>query len=452
MRLRKLNLVSRLVLILVSGLLVTQLAAGIILLRDRGEVMYKAGGLYAAQRISTIVHTLEALSPQASELVIDAINGPSLAVSITSTGPPTPLPARNRDSARDHEGHLWSLLARALGAPRNIVVTMHGVQGDTLPLGGNGAFPEELDRGFSAWVELMDGRWVRFDHRLGVEIYAVPRRLVLTLIVLLVPVVLLSWIAVHRVTRPLQMLLEAAGELTKDIQRPALPETGPPEVQDAASAFNSMQAHLARMIRDREFLLGAISHDLRTPITKLRLRAELVEDSELRSRIGRDIDQIEQLASAMLEFTCGVSVGDSVQPVDIMALLESIQHDREELGQRVRVVGGAEVHHVRPGALRRCVENLVDNAVKYGGEATIDVSHNVGQLVIRVSDPGGGIPEPLLERVFDPFYRVEESRSRTTGGIGLGLAIARNIARSHGGELTLRNHEGGGLEAVVTLP
>jgi signal transduction histidine kinase len=269
----------------------------------------------------------------------------------------------------------------------------------------------------------------------------------------LLSVIGLSLWAVRRVARPLVTLGEAAEALGRDITRPPLnQDEGPKEVQRAAQAFNTMQSRIANYIRDRERFLAAVSHDLKTPITRLRLRAELMDDSELREKILRDLTDMEVMTAATLEFIRGEQHREATKPVDMMALLESLQEDRQAMGQKMSLNGNAAPYHAQPMALRRSLENLIDNAIKYGEEANVVVEDTEQQLVIYVTDHGPGIPEQKMEQVFEPFYRLEESRSRETGGAGLGLSIARSIARAHGGDLTLRNRPGGGLEAILVLP
>jgi signal transduction histidine kinase len=179
----------------------------------------------------------------------------------------------------------------------------------------------------------------------------------------------------------------------------------------------------------------------------------MLDDAELRAKFANDLQEMEAMVGAALDFMRGLDHQEPVRPVDVMALLESLQADARETGGDVRIEGAARApYHGHAQALKRCLSNLIDNAVKYGKSATISVEDSAGQLRICVRDEGPGIPEAELERVFDPFYRLEGSRSRSTGGTGLGLTIARNIAQAHGGELVLRNRPAGGLEAVLTLP
>lgn len=307
--------------------------------------------------------------------------------------------------------------------------------------------------GFFVQVQLRDGSWVSFAQRLPRESFVWPARLLVTLGILLLSVIVVSLIAVRWATRPLTLLGQAADDLGKNLDRPPLREEGPQEVRRAAQAFNAMQARLQRYVGDRERLLAAVSHDLRTPITRLRLRAEMLEDERLRMKFLHDLDEMERMATSTLDFMRTAREREAFQPTDINALLDSLQSDNEEVGRPVTIEGQARwPYRVRPIALKRALANLLDNAAKYGGQATIRVDDENEELRIRVSDKGPGIPEEQLEAAFEPFYRIEPSRSRETGGVGLGLSIARDIARAHGGDIVLRNLPGGGLEAVLTLP
>ena len=302
-------------------------------------------------------------------------------------------------------------------------------------------------------VRLLDGSWVNLDHPRPWSVTDSPNRLLLSLAVLLCSVLLLSFLAVRRLTRPLSVLARAADELGRDLHRPPLPEHGPLEVRAAIAAFNTMQARLRDYIYERTRILTALSHDLRTPITRLRLRAELLGDETLKAKFVHDLQEMESMTGATLAFLRGFEDREPVQSVDLTALLESLQTDCLDMGYDVRLEGRvAGPVMLRPRALRRCLDNLVTNAVRYsGGPVTVAAEGKGQDVVIRVRDTGPGIPETELEKVFEPYYRLEGARSREGGGTGLGLSIARNIAELHGGSLILRNHPDGGLEAVLTL-
>jgi len=302
-------------------------------------------------------------------------------------------------------------------------------------------------------VQLHDGRWARFDAELPTVPDALPWRLVLTLAVLLAAMLLLSYVAVRWVVRPLHVLAGAADALGQDLERAPLPEDGPREVRQAARAFNTMQQRLSGFINDRKRVLTALSHDLKTPLTRLRLRTELLDDDDLRERFGADLREMETMVAQTLEFMRGLGHNAPRVPVDVNGLLATLQADSAAMGRTLRTEGQAASPYVADASLlKRALGNLVDNACAHAGGATIRVQDSAERLELQVLDDGPGIPESQLEQVFEPFFRLEASRSRATGGTGLGLGIARNIARSHGGDLVLRNRPEGGLAAVLTLP
>jgi signal transduction histidine kinase len=273
------------------------------------------------------------------------------------------------------------------------------------------------------------------------------------MLVLLFGVLLLAIVGVRWVTRPLKNFSLAAIELGKNIDRAPLPETGPIEVVQAARALNGMQARLSRYLQDRTRILAAMSHDLKTPITRMRLRAELLDDEPVRTKFIRDLSELEAMVSGTLSFMRGLETSEMIQPLDINALLESLQADAQESGHMVEILGRATTpYECRPQAIKRCLSNLIDNAIKYGRLARVRVIQLPSSLHVVVSDEGPGVPADELERLFDPFYRLESSRNRDHGGTGLGLTIARSIAEQHGGTLVLKNGSRIGLECHLDLP
>lgn len=267
-----------------------------------------------------------------------------------------------------------------------------------------------------------------------------------------------------RVTRPLSQFGVKAGEIGKDLSTAPLPEEGPSEVIAAARAFNGMQTRLERLIRGRTEMLGAISHDLRTPITRLKLRVEMLRNETERDKLLSVLGDMEALVNAILDFVRGVNPHEETRMVDVAALTESLCADLAETGYPVTWNGPDKpaLLPCRPLALKRCLQNLIDNALKYGGETSggeasggetgVCLRDTGTDVIIEVRDRGPGIPPEHAETVFQPFHRVETSRSRDTGGIGLGLPIASTIAHAHGGTLTLENRHGGGLTAKLVLP
>ena len=464
------SLFGRLTLFLTSGLIIAQLLSAAILLQDRDQALYQAIGGHVAQRIAAIVNLLDTLDDEHERRrLVTALDLPPTRMSLD-------LPWQT-DTAPDERYHTTlfrALLKRQLGPERPFQLEIN----DDLPPppprperprrfdADRPAPPDRADRpprwrmqammglrNFVVQVRLRDGATVTFQQTLPEDVIAWPVRLLLILVVLLASVALLAALAVRALTRPLTVLAQAAAELGRDIRHPPLAETGPLEVRRAARAFNTMQERLIRYLEDRNRILAAVSHDLKTPITRLRLRAELLEDSPLREKFQADLDDMQRMAQASLDF---LRSGEEVEPVasvDINALLDCLREDAEDAGHEVQIHGLArQPLRCRLLALKRCLTNLVDNALKYGRCAEITVDDQPDRLTLTIRDHGPGIPPAELERVFEPFYRLESSRSRDTGGAGLGLSIARNIARAHGGELTLRNHPAGGLEAILELP
>jgi signal transduction histidine kinase len=264
---------------------------------------------------------------------------------------------------------------------------------------------------------------------------------------------LLAWLVARIATRPLRQLADAADKL--DISRAGepLPEQGSSEVRIATRAFNRMQKRIYEDVRERTGMLAAITHDLQTPLTRLRLRLEKLPDEVLRNKLVGDMQAMQQMLQEGLELSRSLDTSEATQLLDLDSLLDSLCSDAADAGQQVDYLERAPVQlKAHPLGLRRALSNLLDNAVKYGQRAEVSLSRDAHQCHIRIRDFGPGIPPPLLETVFTPFYRIEHSRSRESGGTGLGLSIARNIVLRHNGELTLTNHPAGGLEVHVVLP
>jgi len=261
---------------------------------------------------------------------------------------------------------------------------------------------------------------------------------------------LLAYLVARIASSPLQRLATHATELGHDLQRAPLPVSGPLEVQRAAEAFNAMQLRLQRHLGERTQMLAAITHDLQTPSTRLRLRLENVQDEQLRERLIGDLAAMQALIREGLELARSAESAEQRAALDLDSLLESVVEDAAESGHDALLEQGCgAVLMLRPLAMRRLFSNLVDNAVKYGRAAHVSARRDGDAVEVRVRDGGPGLAEDELEAVFTPFLRLETSRSRETGGAGLGLTIARALAEKDGASLVLRNHPEGGLEAIV---
>ncbi|MGV8918176.1 MAG: ATP-binding protein [Pseudomonas sp.] len=263
-----------------------------------------------------------------------------------------------------------------------------------------------------------------------------------------------TWLAVRIAVRPLTRLSHAVETLDPNAHSIHLDESGPSEVAHAAAAFNAMQARIATYLKERMQMLAAISHDLQTPITRMKLRAEFMDDCDEKDKLWQDLSEIEHLVREGVAYARSVHGNtEATQRTSVDAFLDSLVFDYQDMGKDVQLNGkNGAIIDTRPHALRRVLVNLIDNALKFAGAAEIEISStNDARLSIKVMDRGPGIAEEELAQVVKPFYRVENSRNRNTGGTGLGLAIAQQLASALGGSLSLSNRPGGGLCAELQL-
>ena len=305
---------------------------------------------------------------------------------------------------------------------------------------------------FKLGVRQSDGSWVVVEPKPSFRFDSWQQRILLILVLSMLAVAPLAWLFARRLAEPITAFADAAERLGRDPRAPPLELSGSTEVVAAANAFNMMQERLRRYVEDRTAMIGAIAHDLRTPLTRLRFRIEATPD-DVRAKLASDIDQMEAMISAALAF-----VRDTTRPaertrLELASLLESVVDEAAETGGQATVEQAEKiVIEGDPIALKRLVVNLVENALKYGHVARGRVFAENSMAIIEIDDDGPGIPAAELERVFEPFFRGEPSRNRETGGIGLGLAVVRSLARAHGGDVTLINRPEGGLRACVRLP
>ncbi|WP_223486922.1 ATP-binding protein [Pseudomonas sp. A-RE-19] len=306
---------------------------------------------------------------------------------------------------------------------------------------------------FQAHLKLKDGSPVTLDVRPSM----VPLSPWLPAVLLgqLALMIACTWLAVRIAVRPLTRLAQAVETLDPNTHAVHLDEKGPTEVAYAARAFNAMQARIAAYLKERMQLLAAISHDLQTPITRMKLRAEFMDDSSEKDKLWNDLGEMEHLVREGVAYARSIhGATEESRRTALDSFLDSLVFDYQDMGKDVQLGGkSAAVIDTRPHALRRVLVNLIDNALKFAGAAELWVETKAdGSLSVKVMDRGPGIAEEQLAHVMEPFYRVENSRNRSTGGTGLGLAIAQQLALAIGGALTLRNREGGGLCAELTLP
>ena len=320
-----------------------------------------------------------------------------------------------------------------------------------------GRMRDVLDRNPSEGVyvislQLADRTWVNIA---APDVQTVPAWSTATTAVILVTLIIvlaLSILGIRRLTAPLSTLTQAAERLGRNVNAPPLPEAGSSDVIQAIRAFNDMQDRIRRFVEDRTRMIAAISHDLRTPITRMRLRAELIGESEQQQKMLADLAEMETMIASTLSFAREDANPEPRQRIDLVELLQAVCADIPQAKLSTEPPPAPVPIDAQPVALRRGFTNLIDNAVRYGGEARIALGGDDRNIIVTIDDKGPGIPDEQLDRVFRPFYRLDSSRSRDTGGTGLGLAVARTVLRAHGGDVLLSNRNGDGLRATVTLP
>ncbi len=430
----------------------------------REEIAASASASQAAEQIIALKRLIETVPQDEQVALIERLSSPAMTLLLT----PRPivhesddqlssrvvLAKLRREFPKGTEIRADTRIAQR-GFPDSDFTEAQGISEnvETEPDGAESFFSPNEQGLFTVSIKVGAQTWFNTRVRLTLDEPSeqFPTVLWLTLVSIIIGGVAL-W-GVRRATGPLSVFAFAAERLGVDVNAEPLSEEGPSEVRRAARAFNTMQMRLKRFIQDRTHMLAAISHDLRTPITRLRLRAEFVEDDRERERMLSDLAEMESMISATLAFARDDAANEPVSYIDVAAVLASLCADQASAGSAVSYTGPDSFELLaRPIALKRAVNNIVENAVKYGQCARVIFQSTSDEVQITVDDDGPGIDESDRERVFEPFTRLESSRSRETGGTGLGLTISRNAIRSMGGDLDLRNRPQGGLRATIVLP
>ena len=389
--------------------------------------------VHSAERIEQIILMLNAV-PKASRAALTHVAEKSgIKIDLSNS---TTLEGKFPDS------EFSGVLRRTLGEDRPVTMIERSNQ-DCLPIKSELVQINPSSRHCQTiFTTLSDGSPIRLDIRHH-DRNSMPFQgnFIRTLLLFLLAIVLISLLVAHMATKPLRRLAQAAHDLGRNIEHPPLPvNSGSTEVKQASIAFNSMQSNIRNHIQERTYMLAAIAHDLQTPLTRLRLRLEKVADEDLRARLVADLSATLDMVKEGLDFARSTNTEEPFELVDIDSLIEAICNDATDAGAEVTFSGklGKPILAC-PHILRRCINNLLDNAIKYGGSAHVTLHQEGNKAIVTIVDGGPGIPEAQLEAVFQPFKRIEGSRSRNSGGTGLGLTIARIIAEKHHGSIKLSN-------------
>ncbi len=428
----------RVTVVLLLGLLAAQWVSERLYLEERERVVSHLIAGPLGQRLSQVAHKLEHTPAAERAELLQVLNSQRITYTLPA------IPGADTEPGPLH--HLQDRLRETLGDGRRVMVT-----------GELASARDEQPSLIQISLTLSDGQHLVATHHAPDESALTPSRHLPLLIGYFLAIAVITLLAMRWAVRPLLRLAQAADALGRDLSGAPLAETGPREVRQAAHAFNTMQNRLASYLDDRLRILAAVSHDLKTPITRLKLRSEMLPDNVQREKFLHDLDDMETMIGSTLDFLRGESRQENGVLLDINALVSTLCDDMQAVNTVVELNGEASRPLLaRPQALRRCLANLLDNAVRYGksadGNVRITVEDSAEVLNLYIDDTGPGIPDSELGQMFEPFRRGETSRNRATGGTGLGLAIARNLARAHGGDVTLMNRPEGGLRATLTLP
>lgn len=450
------NLRTQLVLLIIAALAVAQTISLWLFVDERGLAVRAALGFEAAGRAANVALLLDEAPESLQQAILRAANSPLVRFDLSDT------PAVDHESHADG-GAVEARIRGLLGGAKNrkIRVELHEVEHGILPMPHLAPEMAEMHlammRGELSAIEmqlsiaLADGQWLNVGTRFERPPLQWPWASIVSFgITAAIVLVSASWFLLTRLTGPLLRVSRAADTLGRGEAVDPLPLIGPSEVRGLTQAFNRMQARLTRFVADRTRLLAALGHDLRSPLTAMRVRAEMVEEDETRNSLIASVEEMQEMVDATLAFARGMASAEAYETVDLGAFLKQLQTDMID-DFTLNTANSIGVR-LRPQSARRALRNIIENALRYGETAEVTFRHDTELVQIRVADDGPGIPEAELEQVFEPFFRLEKSRSRETGGTGLGLSIARTIVRAHGGDVTLSNRAEGGLLVTVTLP
>lgn len=446
----------QLVLLIIVALAVAQIISLFLFADERSLAIRSALGFEAAGRAANVVRLIEEAPADLQDSIIRAANSPLVRFEIS--GAPVVSIGNHQDGGLV-ESRVRTLLGDSYS--RDIRVELHDINGAIVPLANLSPEMTEMHmammRGelsaveMSLSIRISGGQWLNVGTRFERPPIQWPLYSVLTFgMSAAVMLAAVFWFVMTRLTGPLRRLVSATDRLGRGEDVAPLAMQGPMEVRDLTSGFNRMQDRLVRFIEDRTRVLAALGHDLRSPLTAMRVQAEMVDDNDTRDGLIRSVEEMQSMVEATLTFARGLTGNEAAATVEVSQFLQDMQ--KGAVAPFTLNKGKPTDIRFRPNAIRRALRNLIENAVRYGSEATVSWTADDDSLVLTITDSGPGIPKENIEQVFDPFFRLEESRSLETGGHGLGLSIARSIIRAHGGEISLENQDQGGLAVTVHLP
>lgn len=420
---------------------------------ERAAAIRAAQQAEVIERAAVVLAAFETAPPESRAAILTAANGRLVRFSadpaplVATSNAPTLAAQLAPRLGTGQEFHLAQVLLTRQGTPRaDPPAALGWLRARMLAAG---IAPVEL----RIAMRLEAGGWLNLRAEFPRPEVPLPPVILASALLSLALILAALWLGLRRITAPLRRLALAADGFGLDAPPPVMPQEGPREVQALAEALSRMQARLGAMIGARTQMLAALGHDLRSPITALRLRAEMVEDDETRERMVATLEEMQEMVEATLAYARGVSPDQPFERVDLAGMLADLVAELAVQGPGLRLAPAAPLlAEARRTPLRRALRNLLENAQRYGGGGQVRLQAAEGMAEIVIEDRGPGIPPADLERVFDPFVRLETSRSRETGGTGLGLSIARAIVAAQGGTLALENRAGGGLRAVLRLP
>ncbi|THB65048.1 MAG: HAMP domain-containing protein [Gammaproteobacteria bacterium] len=456
MRILPKTIFGRLLMLLTVSLVVSQIIITFVFLHDRQDIIHKNRWHLIANKVANTVELFNRLEEEQHPLLLKTINSPGIKARFIPANKiirPHISPPHNNTAKR-----LYSMLKNSIGEKSEIRVRHKILKPPPKEnrLRGNNRWRKNRGtaNGFIIQIQINNGKWLEIKSRsLYRDNNPWPLKLVIASAIVLVFILIASFIFARFITKPLVILGNAAEKFGKSITTTPIEEKGTAEIANTAAAFNKMQRNLQTYISDRNRILSAVSHDLKTPITRMRLRTEMLDNEKITEKFIYDLDEMNSMINGTLEFMRGESAKEAPCEIDFSGFIETIGNDWIEMGKNLKTDCPPNITtKTKPLSIKRAINNLINNAFRYSESVSMLISVNEEIITIKICDKGPGIREEMLEKVFDPFEQLDSSRNKNNGGHGLGLSIARNIIRANAGELKLYNAKEGGLCAEINIP